>query len=308
MPSLTIGDAVRLFETTHLVTLKDPASTRSRLKHFAKFHGRSMDSLTVLELQQFFNEMQTTYPSQAYASLKLLRQLYKKMAEWQQYQGFSPAEHVKIKRPPARNVFLDEHELARLGTVLNQYSLEERLYIWLLLTVFPRSGDANKSLVREFSFWIDERTKVRQCKWTRPKPKNGSPHFILLPPQLTDDLWTYLQTRPNQESPLLFPGRRHEARSRISWWYRWDEIRSTAGLEHIHIHDLRRTGSTWAVETTGDLTTVSRDGLQHADLKTTSIYVQSTGKKALQMFTAHEQALRPQKPGLLGRLLRRTST
>ena len=130
----------------------------------------------------------------------------------------------------------------------------------------------------------------------------------MLPPKLTDTLWSYLQSRTRKDSPWLFPGRGLMPRTAVAWWNRWSEIRSAAGIDHVHIHDLRRTGATWAVDTTGDLTTVSKEGLQHADLKTTSIYVQSTGKKALQMFTAHEQALRPQKPSLLGRWLKRASS
>lgn len=304
MPSVTLRDAVALYESTHLTTLKVAGPTRSRLKHLAAFLDQPIASLTVVDLQQFFNQLAATSPAAAYNTLKTLRHLYRKMGELQVYQGFNPALYVRIKRPPSREVYLNEQELAALWKVLAYYPVEDRLFFTWLLTVFCRSGELRAARVDALTFWLDPQTKQHRCLWRKGRTKNGRNHEVPLPPQLTADLWQYLQTRPFKDSPWVFPGRSTCPRTAVAWWNRWNEIRSAAGLEHVHIHDLRRSGSTLAVETTGDLTTVSRDGLQHADLRTTSIYVQSTGKKALQMFTAHEAALRPQKK-LLDRLLRR---
>lgn len=308
MACITVRDALGLYDSTHLATLKDPGPTRSRLRHLSAFDDRTLDSLTVVELQQFFNRLASTSPAAAYNTLKTLRHLYRNMVELHVYQGFNPAIYVRVKRPPARSVFLDQQAMAALWQVLDRSPVEDRLYFVILLTVFCRSGELNRTRVEDLTFSVDPETGERRCRWRKGRTKNGQAHEVPLPPQLAADLYQYLQTRPRHDSPWLFPGRGGHHRTPAAWWQRWAEIRSVAGLEHVHIHDLRRTGSTWAVETTGDLNTVSRDGLQHADLKTTSIYVQSTGKKALQMFTAHEQALRPQKPGLFGRLLRRPST
>lgn len=305
--SVTMEHALALYTSTHLPTLKDPGPTRSRLRHLSAFNARTLDSLTVVELQQFFNQMAaTTGPSGTYNTLKTLRQLYRKMVELQLYQGFNPAMYVKVKRPVARSIFLNEQEIAALWKVLDRYPIEDRLFFTALMILFCRFGELRQAKVEALTFWVDPETNQQRCLWRKGRTKNRHMHEVMLPPQLATEFWHFLQTRARKDSPWLFPGRGMHPRTTVAWWNRWNEIRSEAGLDHVHIHDLRRTGSTWAVETTGDLTTVSRDGLQHADLKTTSIYVQSTGTKALQMFTAHEQALRPQKPGLLGRLLRKT--
>lgn len=293
--AITMGEAIKVYKTTHLSTLRDPASSISRLKHLAPFTERPLDSLTVLELQQFFNQLANDYPAQAHAAAKLLRQIFKRMMELQLYQGFNPAAHVKLRKPKSRAVFIDEPEMARIWKVLECQPADERLYFRMLLTVFCRSGELNTAEVADFAFSTDPETHERRCKWVKAHTKNGRPHTVQLPPQLTEDLWTYLQTRPHKESPILFPGRRNEPRTPISWWYRWDEIRSAAGLEHVHIHDLRRTGASWAVVASGDLNSVSRGGLQHADLTTTSIYVQPMDHKVSEMFVAHERALRAQR-------------
>ena len=291
----TVQDAVQLYESTHLPTLKHPGPVRGRLRYLSAFNERTLESLTVVELQQFFNRLAASSgPASAYNTLKTLRHLYRKMMQLQQYQGLNPAVYVQVKRPCARSVYLNELELSHLFRVLSYYPSDERLFFTALVTLFCRFSELKMAKVEAFSFWIDKATQQRRCLWRKGRTKNGRHHEVPLPPQLSEELWTYLDTRRRKDSPWLFPGCGEKPRSQIAWWNRWNEIRSEAGLDHVHIHDLRRTGSTWAVETTGDLTTVSRDGLQHADLKTTSIYVQSTGKKALQMFTAHEQALKTQ--------------
>lgn len=293
LQAITMREALALYVSTHLTTLNDPGPSRSRIQHLSAFNDRTLESLTVVELQQFFNQLSSTNgPAAAYNTLKTLRHLYRKLIELQLYDGRVPAIYVRVKKPKARAVYLNERELADLAQVLADHPVMDRLFFTTLLTLFCRFGELRKARVEAFSFWLDRDTQQRRCLWRKGRTKNGRHHEVPLPPKLTEDLWHYLETRRRQDSPWLFPGRGMHPRTAVAWWSRWSEIRSDAGIDHVHIHDLRRTGSTWAVETTGDLTTVSKEGLQHADLTTTSIYVQSTGKKALQMFTAHEQALR----------------
>jgi len=211
------------------------------------------------------------------------------------YCGFNPATHVRIKKPKAREVFVDEADMARLWPVIRQQPIEDRIYFSMLLTLFCRAGELNNAKVADLTFWTDAETGERRAKWTKAHTKNGRPHVVPLPPALTQELWEYCQTRHRKDSPYLFPGRGDQPRTNMAWWHRWNEIRSMARLDHVHIHDLRRTGSTWAVAASGDLNSVSRGGLQHADLTTTSIYVRPMDRKVEAMFTVHEQALRAQK-------------
>lgn len=292
--ALTLGEAIKTYRETYLSSLRNPASTISRLKLLAPFTERALDSLTVIELQRFFNELAKTAPSQAHEGVKAVRHIYKKMGEWQLYHGFSPATFVKIKKPKAREVFVDEADMARLWPVLRQQSPEDRLYFGTLLTLFCRAGELNTAKVTDFAFWIEAATGERRAKWTKARTKNGRAHVVPLPPELTQELWEYCQTRVRKDSPFLFPGRGDQPRTHMAWWYRWNEIRSVAKLDHVHIHDLRRSGATLACAASGDLNSVSRGGLQHADLTTTSIYVKTLGRKVEAMFTAHEQALRAQ--------------
>lgn len=293
---ITLEKALALYTSTHLSTLKDPGPTMSRLAHLSVFNDRPLEALTVVELQQFFNQLAVSAgPSAAYNTVKMLRHVYRKMVELQVYQGFNPATFARVKRPMARSVFLNAREVSSLWRVLADQSVGDRLFFTMLLVLFCRFGELKAARVDAFSFWLDRDTQERRCLWRKGQTKNGKTHEVPLPPQLTEELWTYLQTRTRKESPWVWPGRKGMHRTANAWWNRWSEIRSEADLDHVHIHDLRRSGSTWAVDTTGDLNTVSRDGLQHSDLKMTSIYVQSTGKKALQMYTAHEEALRAQE-------------
>jgi len=263
--ALTLKEALTLYESTHLTTLKEPGTTRSRFKHLAHLVERTLSSLTVVELQHLYNKVAVRSPAAAYNGIKSLRHLYRKMVELQVYEGFNPATYVRVKRPPSRGVYLNGQELAALWKVLACYPIEDRLYFTWLITVFCRSGELRAAKVKDVTFWIDTHSQQQRSLWRKGRTKNGQHHEVPLPPQLTEELRTYLQTRPRpfKDSPWIFPGSSGQPRSQVAWWQRWNEIRSAAGLDHVHIHDLRRTGSTWAVETTGDLNTVSRDGLQH---------------------------------------------
>jgi len=77
--ALTLGEAIHAYKMAYLSTLKQPASTISRLRFLAPFAERSLESLTVLELQVFFNHLAKDSPVQAYEGVKAVRHIFKKM-------------------------------------------------------------------------------------------------------------------------------------------------------------------------------------------------------------------------------------
>ena len=297
MTDPTVRDLLHQFDLLHLSTLKAPASVRCKIRrYFPPLHDYTLDTLDVMTIQAWANSIRVQSASQARGCIKILRQLYVKARDWNLYHGVNTAQMVSAGRAEKRSSFVREHEMARLLDVLGPRPVMEQCYFWIMLTLFPRPGEADQMRVHDLSFWDDPKTGQRIGQWTKSTTKNGKPQVVPIPPRLTEILETHLASRHRRDSPWVFPGIGLQPRAAALWIYLWWEIRSQAGLDHITRHDLRRTGSSWATHTTGDLVSVSKGGLNHADLKTTSIYVQTMGSKVSEMYTAHEAALCGEEP------------
>jgi len=290
---ITLYALLEQFDRLHLSTLRDPRVPRSKMRcYLYRLPNVPLASLTVMDLTAWANEIRAHSSSQARSCVKILRQVYTKAIEWDLYDGPNLAERVTAGRAIPRKSFIRLHEMPPLLEVLERYcSVDERCYFLTMLTLFPRPGEVDVMRIEDLRFWVDQQGHTVGL-WSKPTTKNGQPHTVPIPTQLATLLQSYLQTRYRQDSPWVFPGAKDRPRSKEAWIYRWWEIRSVAGLDHITRHDLRRTGSSWASAETGDLASVSKGGLNHSDLHTTSIYVQPMESAVKSMYEKHEVGLR----------------
>lgn len=102
--SITFGEAWGIFEEKWLPTLAQPQDEQGRYLRYIKpkFEARPMNSITTEELEEYKNKIMKKY---APATVKLIlgdiRRVYKKMIEWDKYDGINPTE--KLKMPKVKN-------------------------------------------------------------------------------------------------------------------------------------------------------------------------------------------------------------
>jgi integrase len=290
-PPVTIKHLVDLFMGLHVPLLKDPRPLKCRmLKYFPPLYDRPIDQLTVIEITRWRNSIKATSAVQAMASLKDLRHLYNKAIEWDLYAGANLAARIKNERPPMRKTYIREHEMPQAVRTIFAQPLQTRLHFYgsLILACRPielqNQHKADVRVWREGTAW--------QGLWTKPKgtTKTSREHTIPLPPLLAEMYALYIPTLAPDEL-WMFPGRNGRPLSKEFWFAKWDKIRTEANLPHVWCYDLRRTGSTWANDTSGNLSAVSKGMLDHTTYQATDHYVQVMDGTTRAMLGKHEQRI-----------------
>ncbi|BCA56678.1 hypothetical protein W02_38180 [Nitrospira sp. KM1] len=290
-PGMTIGELLEQYYRLHISTLKGGGRgiMTNMEKHFGPLKPYTLESLTVAQITEWINPIRANIPSMAIFLVKKLRHLYNWAEQLECYDGKNRAMKVPIGTAGKRKEFVREHEMPTLLDILKRQPLRERCFFMFMLTLFPRPGEAAELLVSHLQFWTDEHGETVGM-WHKVDSKTQKIDPIDLPPVLASLLVTYIRSRP-KPSTFLFPGRGNKPLSVSRWTQLWHDIRKRAGVDRITRHDLRRTGSTWAVDTSKDLVTVSKKGLGHTNFKTTSIYVQAMDSSTASMYRQHEARL-----------------
>lgn len=116
--------------------------------------------------------------------------------------------------------------------------------------------------------WAHLDLRERDSTWSIPMTKNGDPHLVALSDQAVAILRARLTRVPKTEankkqpakplSPWVFPMKEDPKRCIADVDHAWDRVRENAPLEGVRIHDLRRTGASWATQAGAPLPAVGR--------------------------------------------------
>lgn len=289
--TVTVKHLVDLFMELHVPLLKDPRPLKCRmLKYFPPLYDRPLDQLTVMEITRWRNTIKQHSAVQAMGCLKDLRHLYNKAIEWDLYKGENLAARIKNERLPMRKTYIREHEMAQTMTAILAQPLQVRLYFYASLILACRPSELQCQKKNDIRVW--QTNGLWQGLWTKPKgsTKSAREHTIPLPPLLAEMYALYLPTLA-PAALWMFPGRNDQPLSRWFWFAKWDAIRTEAGIPHVWGYDLRRTGSTWANDTCGNLSAVSKGMLDHTTYQATDHYVQVMDGPVRTMLGKHEQRI-----------------
>lgn len=296
---LTVKQMLDLFDQHHISNLKDPRSVRCLMKNYlTPLHDRQFASLTVLDIVAWANANRKRSEKQANAAIKLLRNVYNRAIEWDLYDGVNMATRVRVSARSKRSQYIKEHEMPKAMQAIGMAKFPDRLFFTAMLVLAPRPKELEFMQVQDVSLRREGETWVGE--WTKPaaRTKTKKEHIVPLPPQLASMFADWLRVRP-PGTPWVFPGRTEDKpMSKEGWYSRWDALRTKVGLEHIWLYDLRRTGSTWAVDESGNLAAVSRGMLGHANYQETSRYVQTMAGPIKQVLASHETRLMKCAPSL----------
>jgi integrase len=194
--------------------------------------------------------------------LALLSVMYSK-ARMIGYEGGNPCQGVERFRETSRERFLTAEELPRFFNAIND---EETPPLWrdffqVLLYTGARSGNVKAMRWDE----LDLQAGI----WRIPagKAKAGEALAVHLP---ADALAILQERKKRARGQWVFPGRNHSGHV-TQPQATWIAVTKRAGLQDLHMHDLRRTLGSWQAATGASLHVIGKS-LGHRAVQTTAIY------------------------------------
>jgi integrase len=208
--------------------------------------------------------------TEANRQLALLGVLFSCAAEWGHLPEGHPNPAVGVKPFPekSRERYVLPVELPRLvAAITDEPNPYIRAAIWLSLLTGCRKTEL---LTAKWADIDGDRAELRL-----PDTKAGRSHVIPLSGAAQD----VLKQVPRQlGNPYIFAGARPGERLRYID-RPWRAIRKRAGLEDVHLHDLRRTVGSWLAADGASLPLIGKV-LNHSNPSTTAIYARLGEDKA----------------------------
>jgi len=246
---------------------EDEANLRNHI--LPVFGAMAAIDLKTMHIEKFMAARAKT-PANANLCFALLRHMLNKAEDWgDRPRGSNPCIGVKPFVVQARERFLTEEEIGRLGAALNAAAEAGEnprglAIIRLCLMTGARKGELMALRWDE----VDEaRAMLRlgDSKTGRKVTPIGKSALELI-----------LAQPREAGSPYVFPGARPRRAGDERGHYQglnkvWFVVRRNAGLEDVRLHDLRHTAASIAAGAGASLPVIARI-LGHADIKTTQRY------------------------------------
>jgi integrase len=300
----TVSDLWLVYRTRHAVPSKQPRSVAeddalARDYILPAFGKRKVRDLVRPDIASWHAGM-FGKPARANRALALLKAMLNKAEEWGiRGEASNPALRVKKFKEIARGRYLSPDELARLETTLVDFETREAC---------PKSATA---IIRLLIFTGMRLGEVLTLKWSSVNFENGAislpssktgPKTVPLPAPAQQVLAGH--TRIKGED-LVFPGQ-VEGKPIQGIQKMWQRIRRAAGLDDVHIHDLRHGYATMAVQSGESLFLVGKV-LGHRQVSTTERYAhltanplrmvaENTARKLKAAMTGEQAAVIPLHP------------
>lgn len=243
------------------------ADLRGRLKaHFNSWMNRRVDSLTIEDMLAVRNACGKHHIA-ANRCVELVRRIFNWSAESKDgkinyWPTLNPAKSVVLFEEKSREVFLQPEQLVKFHECLeNEPHQDLKDFLILAMATGSRKSDI---FSMRWQDWHRERNV-----WTVPFPKNEESYDVNLMPSATAVL-ERRRAEAEDSAVYVFPGPRPPKPLR-ELRKPWEEFRKRAGIQDIHIHDLRRTvGSYLAINGT-PLQQIAA-ALGHRSMQSTLVY------------------------------------
>jgi len=264
----TVSNALDGFFDEHVKRHLKPSTVENyklmRRVHLEPAFGKlKLSDMTRERVSQFHAK----YQNEPYGGNKLLA-ILSKFFNWCEQKelialGLNPCRHIKKFKEPSRERFLNNDEIKRLSSILDN-AVDEKLAttsavnaIRLLMLTGARR---NEILTLRWDF-ID----LSQHVINLPDSKTGKKTITL-----SDTAVKLLRTIERNSNPFVIPGK-NENTHLVNIKSAWQRIRKVAGLEDVRLHDLRHTYASTAINNGVPLELISKL-LGHTQLKTTLRY------------------------------------
>lgn len=260
-PEPTFDDLAREFARRHIETRALRESTRDYYRRAMRdctrrWGRRPLSTIRFADVEEWHRE-RGEHPSTANNAARVLRVAFEKARQWEMFTGqANPVDGLKLYREKKRTRYLRPEERVRLNAALeeaeqpwsankdrkNAPPLGRWSHVYavrlLLLTGFRQS----EVLSLEWS-WIDR----ERCIIFLPDSKTG-PSPRVISPAVLELLDEIAANHRRPEVSLVLYGRRFQKIHPSSLRHFWGRIRAAAGLEDVHLHDLRHSAASAAIE------------------------------------------------------------
>jgi len=235
---------------------KHPRNDRHYLSMAAERWGnRRLDSLTVADVRKVFETVsargQRINANRWLASVRACLQ-----AAWREdLLPANPALKVRPNRenPPRDRVLSDEEFRGLLAAIATLKDIHIRAAFTILIETGARLSEVLHAQ------WSD--MDLDTGVWRIPSTKAGRPQVVPLAPSTVAVL-----AGLKRDGPFVVAGRYHD-RPRSDLKRPWAKLQTAAGIEDVHIHDLRRTFGLHIARRAGIL--VASRLLRHSDIRVT---------------------------------------
>ena len=281
---ITVSELAEEYMARYALKHKRSAKTdRARLNKYVipALGHRSVCDVTQNDVERMHARMGENTPVEANRVVSLLGKVFECAKGW----GYLPEERPnparRIKKFPEqeRDVWVTPEAMPKL---VGAIEAEQNPYVKGALWLYLLTGARKNELLQVQ--WKDVNLKTRTL--VVPETKTGKPYTIPLSAQAVE----ILQGLPRIEgNPHVFPGRKPGGRL-VNIDKSWRRIRKAAGMEHIRLHDLRRTvGSMMAGE--GKSLHLISQVLHHKTSKITERYARVHADPEREMLEDHARHL-----------------
>lgn len=174
----------------------------------------------------------------------------------------NPAIGIDRFKEEKRDRFVSSEELPKLIEAIQQEPNKSAQYaLWLYLLTGLRKEELLSAK------WVDVVKITGGYQLRSLDTKNGKTHYL----PLSNAAMAVLDQIPKVDgNPYVIVGK-NEGKHLVNVDKPWQRVRKTAGVEDVHIHDLRRTVGSWLAQSGNSLHLIGRV-LNHSNQSTTAVY------------------------------------
>lgn len=254
-------------------------------RSFSKWKDRKLSSMTTDVAESIHQAIgESRGPYAANRAIELLRALFNKAVEWKHFKGDNPTETITLFPEQSRVRIIQADEFDRFFAALEEEG-DQDIKDFVMLSLFT---GARKSNVLAMSFSdID----LKQGTWTIPgeQAKNSQTHTI---PLTEEELSILKRRRKDQQKARQNDPENPKYKDNHFVFFgtgktghlvepkrQWKNILKRAGIENLHLHDLRRSMASWMANSGANVALI-QSAMNHKDLKTTLTVYAHTVKDA----------------------------
>lgn len=265
----TVADLAAYYIERHLPKKRTAETDRQTIDKvlLPKLGRRKVAEITFADIDALHHKITGAgTPIRANRVVALLSKMFS-LAVKKDWRSDNPARGVERNEENRRERVLSDDELARLTKTLDAWPDQEAANaIRLLLYTGARRGEVLSAEWKQFD--LEVRT------WTKPSAHTKTKKTHTVP--LSDAAMAVLsnmhdeRARSGKLSPYLFPARGGEGH-RVDLKKPWAAICEAAGIEDLHVHDLRHSFASILVASGASLPMIGRL-LGHTQVSTTQRY------------------------------------
>lgn len=281
----TIKDLCAVYVDRHAILKKSGHEDVSRINRhilpaWSNLKATNIKRADVSHLHSKVGKINGHY--EANRLLALLSKMFQKAQEWGIIEAGdhnNPAHNIERFQENKRDRYVTPQELPRLVEAIEQEPNQSaRFALWLYLLTGLRKEEVLTLKWTDIDFDRNELVKE--------ETKNGKKHYL---PLSAAALALLKQIPRYDDNPYLIAGK-IEGQHLVNVQKAWTRIRKNAGIEDVHIHDLRRTVGSWLAQSGNSLHLIGKV-LNHSNVSTTAIYARFGQDNVREALEQHGQKI-----------------